>query len=80
MRRLGTVQHKFGDLLIARNDGRLPAIGTVVVTNTMKRIGTVREIFGPVSRPYISIKINKSRKSHINYELDDIENKKLYSL
>ncbi len=79
MRRLGTIQHRFGNLLIVRAGDRLPAIGSAVVTNTMKRIGTVREIFGPVVRPYISVKLYKN-KNHIDSELNELENKKLYTL
>ena len=80
MRRLGTIQHRFGNLLIVRAGDRLPAIGSAVVTNTMKRIGTVREIFGPVVHPYISVKLYKHKKNHIDSELNELENKKLYTL
>lgn len=76
MRRLGIVQHRFGDLLIVRDGKQTPAIGSVVVTNTMKRIGTIREIFGPVSRPYISVKIYKNLTDS---ELNALD-KKLYTL
>ncbi len=76
MRRLGIVQHRFGDLLIVRDGKQTPAIGSVVVTNTMKRIGMVREIFGPISHPYISVKIYKNLTDS---ELNAL-NKKLYTL
>lgn len=77
MQRLGIVQHRFGGLLIVRNDKQIPQIGSTVVTSTMERIGRVREIFGPVSHPYISVEIYKNL---IDTELHELENKKLYTL
>ena len=77
MKRLGIVQHRFGGLLIARSGQQIPAIGSTVVTNTMKRIGTVKEVFGPVSRPYISV---KTYKNITDSEVHELENKKLYTV
>ncbi|RZN36654.1 MAG: hypothetical protein EF813_06880 [Methanosarcinales archaeon] len=67
-------------MLIVRNSKQTPAIGSTVVTNTMKRIGTVQEIFGPVSHPYISVRINKNSVKHNDPELAISENQKLYTL
>ncbi|MCK4651749.1 MAG: hypothetical protein KAT13_01500 [Methanosarcinales archaeon] len=80
MRRLGIIQHRFGGMLIVRNSKQTPPIGSTVVTNTMKRVGTVQEIFGPVSHPYISVKINKSNGKRNDPELAISENQKLYTL
>ncbi len=77
MKRLGIVQHRFGGLLIVRSGQQIPAIGSSVVTNTMKRIGTVREVFGPVSYPYISV---KTYKNITDSEVHELENKKLYTV
>jgi len=43
----------------------------------MKRIGTVREVFGPVSHPYISV---KTYKNITDSEVHELENKKLYTV
>jgi rRNA processing protein Gar1 len=67
-------------MLIVRDSKQNPPIGSVVVTNTMKRVGTVQEIFGPVSRPYISVKITKTNEKHDNQKLHVSENQKLYTL
>jgi len=68
-------------MLIVRNSKQTPSIDSVVVTNTMKQVGTVQEIFGPVSRPYISVKINKTNEKHDDPELHKIsKNQKLYTL
>jgi len=77
LKRLGIAQHRFGGLLIVRAGKQIPAIGSIVVTNTMKRIGTVRELFGPVSHPYISVKIYKNIADS---EVNELGNKKLYTL
>jgi RNA-binding protein len=77
LKRLGIVQHRFGGLLITRSGQQIPAIGSAVVTNTMKRIGTVREVFGPVSHPYISV---KTYKNITDSEVHELENKKLYTV
>jgi RNA-binding protein len=49
------------NLLIVRADSTLEHSvlreNLLVVTRKMKRIGKIKEIFGPVNAPYISIKI-----------------------
>lgn len=60
-----------------RSGQQIPAIGSAVVTNTMKRIGTVQEVFGPVAHPYISV---KTYKNITDSEVHELENKKLYTV
>ena len=70
MKRLGTVLHAIDNILIVRADKTLEANGlypnSMVITKTMKRIGRVKELFGPEKTPYISIKLfNEIRDSEI---------------
>jgi len=66
MKRLGTVLHLSGQRkLIVRGDeiksigsvNNLPKINAVVVNKSVKQIGKVTSIIGPVTNPYISVKI-----------------------
>ncbi|MCZ7393949.1 MAG: Gar1/Naf1 family protein [Candidatus Methanoperedens sp.] len=61
MKRLGTILHTVDNLLIVRADKTLKTgdlfENSTVVTKNMKKIGRIKEIFGPVNGPYISIKI-----------------------
>jgi len=57
-------------MLIVRADKTLESSGiypnSMVITKTMKRIGKVKEIFGPEKSPYISIKLfNEIKDSEI---------------
>ena len=70
MKRLGTVLHAIDKLLIVRADKTLESSGpypdSMVVTKTMKRIGRVKELFGPEKNPYISIRLfNEIKDSEI---------------
>ncbi len=61
MKRLGTVQHIIGDYVIARSDTKIvPRANSIVFNRKTKKIGKIKEVFGPVIRPYFSIKIFKS--------------------
>lgn len=66
MKRLGTVLHSVDDMLIVRADKTLESDivypNSLVVTRTMKRIGKIKELFGPENNPYISIKLFKEIK------------------
>ncbi len=41
-----------------------PKIGSVVVTERMEKIGKVYDVFGPVKRPYISVRLYDTTKAH----------------
>ncbi len=63
MKRLGTVLHVIGDSLIVRSDPKIkaaPKTNLIVFNRKMKKIGKIKEVFGPVIRPYFSIKVFKS--------------------
>ena len=79
MKRLGTVLHTIDNLLIVRADKTLD-IGNLnpnspAVTKDMKKIGKIKELFGPVNAPYISIKIFKEIKSS---ETINLKNERVY--
>lgn len=78
MKRLGTVLHTIDNLLIVRADKTLKGdafTAATVITKRMKKIGKIKEIFGPVNAPYISIKIfNEINGS----ELMKLKNERVY--
>jgi RNA-binding protein len=63
MKRLGTVMHlsERRKLIVRGNEigsiKDLPKINSVVVNKAVTQIGKVNNIIGPVSHPYISVKI-----------------------
>ena len=61
MKRLGTVLHlsPHGVLVVKLDDPALPRMNSKVVTKKMERIGSIYDIFGPESAPYVSIKLDK---------------------
>jgi len=79
LKRLGEVLHTVDNLLIARADKTLDQSalreGSSVFTKKMKKIGKVKELFGPVKAPYISIKISKETKTS---ELMELKNERVY--
>ncbi len=56
MRRLGKVSHyaKQG-FLILRSDW-VPSLNSPVVDKGLTFVGTVKDVFGPVKRPYVAVK------------------------
>jgi len=47
----------------------------LVVTRNMKKIGKIKEIFGPVNAPYITIKMFKDINSS---EIKGLKNERVY--
>ncbi len=66
-------------LLIVRADSTLEhgvlRENLLVVTRKMKKLGKIKEIFGPVNAPYISIKIFKDINT---YEIKGLKNERVY--
>jgi len=58
LQRIGYVLHisSSGNAILKAE--KLPRIGDKVVDEKMKPMGTVFDIFGPVSSPYVSVKAN----------------------
>ncbi|MCX9014192.1 MAG: Gar1/Naf1 family protein [Candidatus Methanoperedens sp.] len=79
MKRLGSVLHTIDNLLIIRADKTLDmgllSPNSMVFTKKMQNIGKIKEIFGPISSPYISIRISKNVSSP---ELMGMKNERLY--
>ncbi len=55
---------------------KIPEIGESVYTSEKKRIGNIADIFGPVVKPFVSIKLTR----FINNEESEILNKRGTSL
>ena len=60
MRRVGTVVHVSSHGYIILKAEFFPTINSAVVTKRMKRIGTVHDVFGPVTSPYVSVKPSRN--------------------
>ncbi|TAN43401.1 MAG: H/ACA RNA-protein complex protein Gar1 [Candidatus Methanoperedens sp.] len=79
MKRLGAILHIMDKLLILRADSTLEHSvlreNLLVVTRKMKRIGKIKEIFGPVNAPYISIKMFKDINAS---EIKGLKNERVY--
>ncbi|MDP2841019.1 MAG: H/ACA ribonucleoprotein complex subunit GAR1/NAF1 [Candidatus Methanoperedens sp.] len=79
MKRLGAILHIMDNLLIVRADSTLEHSvlheNLLVVTRKMKIIGKIKEIFGPVNAPYISIKMFTDVNAS---EIKGLKNERVY--
>ena len=78
-RKLGTVLHLMDKKLIVRG-ARLKVegmINSIVMSENKRKIGRVYDIFGPVNRPYVSIKTLEGVEEE---ELKKLVHKELYVL
>ena len=69
MKRLGTVLHVIhnGEIIVQCNGMMKDTwLNAVVLSEDLKRLGKVVDIFGPVSRPYCSIKPFKGSKPRMH--------------
>ena len=68
IRKLGNITH-YTDLgnAIVIDPPKLPRIGSNVVSENMEHIGDVIDIFGPVKKPYVSIRIKPQYKDTIEH-------------
>jgi len=55
LQRLGHVLHVSSSRNLILKAEATPKIGSKVVNENFKSIGTVRDVFGPVSSPYVSV-------------------------
>ncbi len=89
IKKLGPIVH-YSDLgyAVVIDPTQLPKIGSNVVNETMEHIGIINDIFGPVKKPYLSIKLKEQYKGRIPintllYSIDrkrsDVRQKKKYS-
>jgi RNA-binding protein len=79
LKRLGNVIHIIDTLLIVRADKTLEKgvlfQNSTVFTKKLKRIGRIKELFGPVNTPYFSIKIFKEMTES---EIINLKNERIY--
>jgi len=79
LKRLGTVLHSIDNMLIVRTDKTLESNSlnpnSIVVTKTMKKIGRIKELFGPEKNPYISIKLFNGIKDS---EIKKLQKERVY--
>lgn len=75
MRILGRFLHTLGQRYVIARAKDVPPLGAVVKTKKM-RIGKIQEVFGPVKKPYVQIKL----EDHIEIGKDLRNNDKLYYL
>ena len=78
-RGLGTVLHVLDKMLIVRGGKQKvkKVLNATVVTEDKQKIGKVYDVFGPVNRPYVGIKVFGGVKEA---ELNELAHKKLYVL
>lgn len=57
MRRVGEVVRTAQRLAVVRTpeDGQHPSMGDRVIDESLDRVGTVVDVFGPVERPYVAV-------------------------
>lgn len=56
MQRIGTVLHVSSNRHMILKAENLPRIGDQVVDENLKPVGTVFDVFGPVSSPYVAVR------------------------
>ena len=61
------------------SDKKIPDIGEPVYTSEKKRIGNIADIFGPVAKPFVSIKMIRSLDTH-NEDILNNRGMSLYTL
>ncbi len=59
MQRIGYVHHISSSRnMILKAENNIPQIGDQVTNENLKPIGTIFDIFGPVTSPYVSVRSN----------------------
>ncbi|MBN1762464.1 MAG: H/ACA RNA-protein complex protein Gar1 [Methanomicrobia archaeon] len=78
-RGLGTVLHVMDKMLIVRGGKQKvkKVLNSTVVTADKRKIGKVYDIFGPVDRPYVTVKVFGGLKGA---KLEELKHKELYVL
>lgn len=65
MQRIGRALHITSNKHIILKAEKLPKIGCRVVDKDQKPVGMVFDVFGPVSAPYISVKLYAEETHHV---------------
>ncbi|MEA2089879.1 MAG: Gar1/Naf1 family protein [Thermoproteota archaeon] len=58
MQRIGCVLHVSSNRNLILKTTKTPQIGDKVVNEKLEHVGTVAEVFGPTSSPYVAVKTN----------------------
>lgn len=56
MQRIGRVLHLSSSKNLILKAENVPRIGEKVLDENLKQVGTVSDVFGPVSSPYVTVK------------------------
>lgn len=56
MKRIGVVLHTSSSKSIILKAENIPRIGDKVVDEDLRQVGTVFDVFGPVSSPYVAVR------------------------
>lgn len=64
MRRLGKVTHVSHRGSIILRSEKIPPIGAQVVDKKVQLVGRVQDVFGPVHRPYVSVRPKSEVDGH----------------
>jgi len=65
LHRIGCVLHVSSNKNVILKAENLPRIGDKVVDERLKPVGTVFDIFGPTSAPYVAVKPNLEDAHHL---------------
>ena len=65
MQRIGHVLHVSSNKNLIIKAETLPQIGDKVVDKQLKPVGTVFDMFGPTSSPYLAVKSNIGEPHHL---------------
>ena len=65
MQRIGHVLHVSSSKKLILKAENLPRIGNKVVNKHLKPVGTVFDVFGPTSSPYVAVKPNIEEPHHL---------------
>ena len=70
MKRIGEVKTITGSIAIVQSEDQTrPKIGTKVIDEKLENVGRIVDVIGPVSRPYMVIKIKEGTKSILKKRL-----------
>ncbi|UCE16075.1 MAG: H/ACA RNA-protein complex protein Gar1 [Candidatus Bathyarchaeota archaeon] len=65
MQRIGHVLHISSSKNLILKAENLPRIGDKVVNKQLKPVGTIFDVFGPTSSPYVAVKPNVGEPHHL---------------
>ena len=63
LQRIGSVLHVSSSRSLILKTDHLPRIGDKVVDDKLSNVGTVFDVFGPVSSPYVAVKTSVDEPS-----------------